>query len=251
MQELNFQNVKIIFYSDTKLSMQDESNLYYCIDSLSKNTKRYDPDLFKNMVIEIYQNGYTGSPFNGNNAVGYSEAWNNKIIIKYSVFDNIDHLADLLSHEIGHYRAYKTGFNDTNHFMRKELNRIRGIFATSKISIDEMVAEDFYYYFGVDGYSKGIFRTDAQVQHLNPDNIQGLKQFYQIYGIVYNYTKNNFNLSLGQIKNIKFIYLKDYCAVEFEYSLFGWFSFDRYRIDPNGIYKRNNFHGLYDRIRTL
>lgn len=254
MKEVNFNNqvkIRLYFNNPESFIISKLSMLLDCISSIKHNTNRYDKNLFNNMIIEVYENNFQNSPFNNVNAVGYSEAWNNKIIIKESVFSSIDSVADLLSHEVGHYRAYKTGFDDTNHFMRKELNKIRGIDSNSKISISELVAEDFYYYYGVDGYSKGVFRTNAEVPHLNPDKVKGLKCFYDIYGIVYKYTTQNFNLNFGQIKNTKFTYDINYCSIEFEYHLFGLFGFDRYKIDMNGIYKRNNFNGKYELLKSL
>jgi len=254
MKEINFNNqVKIRFYftEPDNFILSKSSMLFDCLKSIQNNTSRYDKDLFKNMIIEVYENNYSNSPFNNNHAVGYSEAWQNKILIKESVFSSIDSLSDLLSHEIGHYRAYKTGFDDTKHFMRKELDRIRSIDSNAKISVSELVAEDFYYYYGVDKYSKGVFRTNQEHPHLNPDNVKGLKAFYDIFGIIYKFTTENFNLSYGQIKNTKFTYDNNYCSVEFEYHLFGLFSMDRYKIDINGIYKRNGFNGRYDLIKAI
>lgn len=189
-------NTILVICANNPDNLINVNDFITCINDILANTYKYDGNLFENMRIEVYEPNYPNSPFNGNNAVGLASAWKNLLQFKSNSFQSLSDMSNCLSHEFGHYKAYKSGFNDLNSPIRQKWNQIRGIHQTPYISKDELIAEDIRMFFGSRN-SKDVWRTDSRQPHINPYNVKGLKEFVTIWK-----QTNDFINQLKQISSI-------------------------------------------------
>lgn len=215
------------------------NDLISCINDILANTFKYDKNLFENTRIEVYQKDYYSSvnypyPFK-NGAVAY--VWGDKNLMQFraDVLQNLSDMSNCFSHEFGHLKASKCGYDNINSIIRKKWNEVRGKDVTTKIGAGELFAEDIRMIQG-SRLAKDVWRTDPEIPHKNPNLVPGLKVFYELWKPTQELI--NEHLKIGQVKNFNF-HNSDTNYFEFRYEVHMLFNpiVSTFKVDLMGIWQ--------------
>ena len=250
-----------IFYLDNPESTVNIDNLNSQINDIYNNTKKFDGNLFTGLTIEIYDYRLTDIPKNTyvcinqvntlktmgiGNYAGLTTGQLRLIQLNNIALQSKSDMAECLSHEWGHYKAYIMGWNNTDTDFRKYWDIIRGKHATPNTPVVELIAEDLREDEGAIG-AIGIERTD-KYNYIQADKIQGLKDMYAIWKpgqeFISNF-KNNFKINfIIKISEPIFSYdNSDFNYIEVNFMVINYvfpFLNQVYKINRKGIFKNNN-----------
>lgn len=188
-QQISFLEATIKVYSVNKPCVDVELVKKH-LSEIYNNTSKYMGNPLKGIIIEFWDKDRSDLPKNiydskGNciqlgigNEAGLT--WSSlKLIQIMSTFcQNSNDLANVLSHEIGHWLDYFTD-PDLNDPLQAIWNNLRSKDSTPNTSPVELMAEDFRLLFGSTG-ARNIPRAD--IYHYKQANeIKGLPDFYLIW----------------------------------------------------------------------
>lgn len=229
----------LVLIGDNPDNLINVNDLITCINQILANTYKYNGNLFANTRIEIYQPNYYSSvnypyPFK-NGDVAYVTGYKNLMQFRADVFGNFTSMSQCFSHEFGHLKASKCGFDNTSSQIRQLWNVKRGVDSNSAIGPGELFAEDEYYWEGSEG-AKGVFRTNPNIPHKNPSLVSGLETFYKIWKPTQELI--NQHDQLGDIKNLNFLN-SDRNYFEFRYEVHIPFNpiVSTFKVDLIGIWQ--------------
>lgn len=229
----------LVLIGDNPDNLINVNDLITCINDILANTYKYDKNLFENTRIEIYQPNYNKSanypyPFK-NNDVAY--VWGSKNLMQFraDVLNTLENMSQCFSHEFGHLKASKAGYDNTTSLVRKKWDQIRGRDITSRIGAGELFAEDIRMFQG-SRLAKDVWRTDQEIPHKNPTLIPGLKLFYELWKPTQDLI--NEHSKIGEVKNLNF-YNSDTNYFEFRYDLQLPFNpiVNTFKVDKIGIWQ--------------
>lgn len=143
---------KIYYFSSVEDTV-NINNFNLIVNDIYENTYKYNGNLFKDMVIEIWDTKRPDIPktktvCNSNlcyqelgigNYGGLTSYWKNLIQLNNNVLKSLSNMSNALSHEVGHYKAGKSGFDDLNNPLRIQYDKMRSIHVTPDTSIGEMI----------------------------------------------------------------------------------------------------------------
>lgn len=162
-----------------------------------------------------------------------------------------EHMSNLLSHEIGHYIAYKIfKFDREDNPLKDFWLKFRGVDQKPSTSIGELIAEDIRFFFG-----SRLAKLFKRGDYIQASDKVGLESLYKLWApALYEYDFYKQHCRISQF-NVEFVGdKKDKCFITFyiDYNNIFWKFSNRYiAIDENGIYTRSNKNKSWELKRRI
>lgn len=214
-----------------------EKHLNKIVDNIKSFTSG---NILDNLIIEICDPSSPDCPNDIKKTAGLTWFHLNLIQLNTTVFeyqeDYDKYYSNLLSHEFGHYWSNTLDFFNSNNYLKKIWEQLRGIHSTANTSSTELIAEDFRLFFGSDK-AKGFERGN----YLQANKVQGLKDLYFIWDRVNKIIKNF--AWFDRITRVRVNYSNldyNYIEVHIEYkNIFLWFNNYILVLNRNNVFSNN------------
>lgn len=230
-------------------SVSDTVDIDYFISAVKDScarTSKYNPNLFNNLKIVIWNKDRADIPIAISHSGGLTYDWLNLIELNTNCMTTHEEVCHLLGHEMGHYYAKISGFDNEESILRKEWNRIRYLdcFINGKeiISPSELVAEDCRLFFGP-FFTFYYQRWDINLgRYRQAGEVIGYRDLLLIWKKASEFIKAG--IPGFSLKSTEFIYsLVDfsYCGIKLKYSRqwrFLWWTWEEIKsvsLDRNNI----------------